>query len=474
MKGEWFSVDRKGLAKQLADTPRWRLIAELLSNAWDEKTTRVDVKIDSLPGGFSRVQVIDDNPNGFADLAHAWTLFAPSAKAGTADQRGRFNLGEKLLLAVARRAQIVTTTGMVVFDDSGRTQGKLRSQAGSSVSVELRLTPDTLPALLRLIPPVTTIINGLELESPVEVGRARASLPTVSTDAEGNFVRTTRNTEVIAYSVSANEPSFIYEMGIPVVEVDLPWSLNVMQKVPLNRDRDNVTPSYLQQLRVLALNTFHQVMDPSHFTSNWARAAAGDDDAAPEAVAASLDARFGEKRVAYDPSDPEANRLAVSQGYTVVHGGSLSAGEWQNARPTTAAAGQVTPSPKPFSPDGSPLKTVDFADWTQPMRLRAHLAGVIAQRVGIGSIEVVYTNDPGWGFAGAFGPSHILYLSTVNARKEISGEWPANRIAFLDLLIHEFGHHDGSNHMEARYWNNLTRIGAQVAEFALVNPRAFE
>jgi hypothetical protein len=65
-----------------------------------------------------------------------------------------------------------------------------------------------------------------------------------------------------------------------------------------------------------------------------------------------IDLRFGEKRVIYDPTDPEANALAVTKGYTVIHGGMLNGDEWRNVKRAGAAlpAGQVTPSPKPFQP----------------------------------------------------------------------------------------------------------------------------
>jgi len=43
-------------------------------------------------------------------------------------------------------------------------------------------------------------------------------------------------------------------------------------------------------------------------------------------------ARFGEKQVSYDPTDPEVNERAIAEGYTVVHGHSLSREEWENVR----------------------------------------------------------------------------------------------------------------------------------------------
>jgi hypothetical protein len=45
-----------------------------------------------------------------------------------------------------------------------------------------------------------------------------------------------------------------------------------------------------------------------------------------EAVASHLSRGFSEKRVTFDPSDPDANNLTVSRGYTVVHGSMMSGG----------------------------------------------------------------------------------------------------------------------------------------------------
>ena len=66
-----------------------------------------------------QVTVIDDDPDGFADLRDAYTLFAESRKKANAEQRSRFNLGEKLVLALAKSAVVETTTGSVEFTENG-------------------------------------------------------------------------------------------------------------------------------------------------------------------------------------------------------------------------------------------------------------------------------------------------------------------------------------------------------------------
>ena len=96
-----FLVDKKGLAKLLERRGKAFILHELLQNAWDENTTRVDVTAEWLGDRTVRVTVVDDKPEGFADLTHAYTLFAESAKKTDPTKRGRFNLGEKLVIADA-------------------------------------------------------------------------------------------------------------------------------------------------------------------------------------------------------------------------------------------------------------------------------------------------------------------------------------------------------------------------------------
>src|ERR1700743_2027380 len=97
MKQQWFDVDRAGLGRQAEEQGKGRLVGELIQNALDEPgVTQVAVTLAQLPGEeFADLPVEDDAPEGFRDLTHAYTLFAPSAKRANPEQRGQFNLGEK-------------------------------------------------------------------------------------------------------------------------------------------------------------------------------------------------------------------------------------------------------------------------------------------------------------------------------------------------------------------------------------------
>jgi hypothetical protein len=58
-------------------------------------------------------------------------------------------------------------------------------------------------------------------------------------------------------------------------------------------------------------------------------------------------------------------------------------------------------------------------------------------------------------------------------RAELMDCWEDARPYALDLIIHEFGHFDGSNHMQEQYWKNLSFVGARVVEVALNTPELF-
>ncbi len=473
----WFEVDKQGLAKILARKGKEFALFELIQNAWDEPgVTQVKVSLAYLGHNQARLAVEDDAPEGFKDLRHAFTLFADSAKKANPEQRGRFNLGEKLVLAISDQVSIRTTKGAIRFDAHGRHHLRARQAVGSRIECRLQMTAEECSAIQaqvqKLISPerIVTSFNGSPLKPRLPLATFSASLPTEVASPDGSLRRVNRPTIVRLYEVGPGETATLYELGIPVVETGDKWHYDIGQKVPLTLDRENVPPTFLRQVRVAVFNQMHGQLGPEDVNSQWAEAAIASPDCAAQAVQAYLSRRFGEKRVSFDPSDPEANKLAVSQGYTLVHGPMMSSGAWQNAKSAQAIlpAGRVTPGPKTWTGQDDPNARL-FTDWipqskwTAGMRQIATFALQVAQKVLLRPITVKFCATPHHLGAASYGPSGELVFNKFR----LGADWFEQGLTepVVTLLIHELAHDYSLDHLSSQYHEALCRIGAKL--FAL-------
>ncbi len=465
----WFEIDRVGLAKVLARRGKEFALFELVQNAWDEPgVTTVAVSLESKGHGFATFTVTDDAPAGFKNLTDAYTMFAESAKKRNPEQRGRFNIGEKLVLAMAKEATITTTTGTIHFNERGRHHRKERRECGSEVSVTFRMTRQEVAAAGEhfkrlLVPPtIRMTVNGGLLSAPKAVAEFECVLPTEIAGADGMLAKAKRKTKVRAYQANDTMPAAIYEMGIPVCEIDGPWRLDVGQKIPLTIDRENVSEGFKKTLAVETFNALHSLMGSDDFNATWVKEAVEHPGATTAAVEHFVRARHGDKVVSYDPSDAEANKRAVAAGFTVLQGGSMSAAAWANVRATglVRPAGQVTPSPKPFAADGRPMTLAK--EITGGMREVEDYAKRIAATVLGANVSVTFAADTSWPFEATYGQNRL----TFNAGR-LGQKWfdlAGNRVAIDDLLIHEFGHHYASDHLSEDYYRALTSIAARFID----------
>lgn len=468
---DWFQVDRKGLAALLERKGKSFALFELVQNAWDENgVSRVDVNLHAIEDErmSARLVVTDDAPDGFADLTHSYTLFAPSKKKGDATKRGRFNLGEKLFLAMCREARVVSTTGGVRFDEDGRHAIRTKALSGTTVNAVLKLSREEIQQITadfrRLIPPIgiCTTLNGEPLMERVPLRVVECSLITEIGNHEGQLVTARRTCNVEIYEPHDGETACLYEMGIPVVETDDRWHVNITQKVPLTMDRENVSPSYLKAVRVAVLNAMHEWVTPEAANQKWAVEAMTSRDVTPAAADSFVTAKFGPKRVAYDPSDPEANKLAVSEGYVVIHGGALSSQAWSTIRSNNLVlpAGQVTPSPKPYSEHGRAVP--DFVPSDEMIRVERHAQRIARLACGGKIVNVRWKCDVSWRVAATCGPDGTLTFNVGSLGKAFF-DLTGNRERIDALIIHEFGHLYSLDHLSREYYDALCSIGARYA-----------
>jgi len=479
-----FEVDKKGLAKILARRGIEFVVLELIQNALDEESTKVKVTLEQLPGkrGLYDLTVEDDNPEGFKDLAHAYTLFAESDKVVNPEQRGRFNIGEKLVIAVCKEALIQTTKGTVVFKENERIHKRAKTAAGSVFKGILRLTKDEVKRIEEAVQKVITPVD-IEISYNGETNDLwerekvfKATLATEIADKSGYLHRSRRLTWVEVYETIDGAEPYLYELGIPVVPIDCSWHVNVCQKVPLNIDRDNVTPAYMREVLAAVLNEMHDRLDEDGARGAWIDEALETGKIEGDAVDSVLTARYGEKRVIADPSDPEGTKLAVSKGYQVIQAGSFNKAQWATIKSSGAVkpAGQVTPSPKPYSddPNAKPEELIPQEEWTEHMRWTADYSKKLA-RLLIGADVTIRMTKTKNGFAACYGKASALgtpelTFNVKQLRKRFFENAYLGAIAPLDeLLIHEFGHHYSSDHLSEEYHEALCILGAKLKRLAL-------
>ena len=478
-KQNWFEVDKEGLAKIVAKRGKAFIVFELFQNAWDQNITEAICNFQMIKNKqLAKITIIDDDPDGFKDLEDTFTLFAESYKKSDPTKRGRFNIGEKLVLALCTKAKIVSTKGGVEFLETGERKNlKMRREEGSVFDALIKMTrqeyQEVVEAVKKLIPPegIYSLFNGEELKRPELLTSFQVSLPTEISDKEGNLKRTTRTTTVEVFE--AKEKGWIYEMGIPVVETDDKFDINIQQKVPLNMDRDNVTPSYLRTIRTEVLNHTINLLNEDDISTTWVKEAASDKRCKDEVIKKTMGLKFGEKRVIFDPSDEEANKIAVSKGYTVIPGRSLSKEEWENVRRAKAAlpSGQVTPSGKiRTGPDGVP--PIEWSRLTEKQKEVMRFTKKLSQKILGIDISVNIIKAPKIPYIAMYGGKDFTYnLSRIG--KVFFEDFPNNMEKFLRIWIHELAHEFSNDHLSEKFYKAQSKLGAKLIMLALIDPDFF-
>ena len=489
-----FEVSRPGLAQLLErrgdDWPAF-VVYELLQNALDaDHASSIDVEVHPVPG-IARIEVVvrDDSPDGFRDLTHAYTLFAPSEKKANAELRGRFNLGEKLVIAVAREMEIVSTRGGVRFDEDGRHDLRRRRTAGSEVRVLLSLPHDRATVLVDaarsiLIPSsVALTLNGEVLPHCAPVSHFTASLATVVADSEGVLRPTKRIARVEVFEPDPDLGPYLYELGIPVVPLDGDrYSYNVLQKVPVDLERCSVPPGYLRTLRVSAANALLEAIDAEQANRAWVRDALGDERASDDLVRTAIRGRFGEKVVVADPKDHESVQTAASHGYTVVRGGQLSAAEWENVRRVEAIPSSHALFPTSIVDPSLVEEYPGEETWSPGTRVivaYSHLLAAALAEAGIfhGKVRVEVVSCPGADNRADFLEGHLRFnvgrpnlMAVLDLIVPGVTALPDEAVA---LVLHELAHQDGG-HLDHDYHKFLTAAGAVMRRLGHLDAEALK
>jgi hypothetical protein len=331
------------------------------------------------------------------------------------------------------------------------------------------------------LPPagISVGINLRNLPARKMQGSFHCKLPTRILGSDGMPAPSTRETIVKVWEVLEGEDAHIYELGIPVVSFapqdGMKWHVDVGQKVPLNKDRDNVTPAFKSLLLVEVLNHLHEQVMKEDVTANWVVEAASQPQATKEATQHVLDEAYGKNRVAASVTDPEANNKAVANGYTVIPSRGMTPGMRENAKVfgLLPVSHDLFRTPKPFSndPNAPPVEVIDENEWSGGMKGVAAYSKFLARELMGRDIVVYHVKELGEGSRAAYGPSGILYFSL----KGLGRSWfmPPEEEKVDALVVHEFGHEYEANHLSEQYHKALCKLAARLKQVGRKYPDKF-
>ena len=261
-KNNWFEIDRNGLRELQAGKPKHYILRELIQNAFDEPITEVRATL-NYDKGKTTIMVEDDSPVGFRDLKDSYTLFKHTYKRKNPEKRGRFNVGEKQAFSICESARVETTKGTIIFDKKGRRKSSKKTEKGTRVIVEVKSNKKEYEEMLSVIKTylvpkgISFIVNDetISFKEPYKIFEAK-----LITEIEQDNIlkRTTRNTKV---HILKSEISYLYEMGIPVCEIECEFGIDVQQKIPLSSDRETISPSFLRDLFAEVLNQTYEEIE---------------------------------------------------------------------------------------------------------------------------------------------------------------------------------------------------------------------
>jgi hypothetical protein len=474
MNKPWLEVDIKGFGQMMRAKKKTFVINELAQDAFDENITCCKVGI-HWNNGKVQIAVEDDSPEGFKNIEHAYTLFADTYKRRDPTKRGRYNMGDKNVLAICINygAEISTTTGTIEFHPK---KGRIhhwskKRERGSVFKGTFRATKDEYQELLdhakKLLPPqsITYIVNDKIVHSKPVFKTFPCTLETVILE---NDVMKTLKRKTTVNLIKSDGQSYIYEMGIPIMETDCCWHIDVQQKIPLTIDRESVKPSYLQNIYAEVLNQTYDDIENDEVSAGWVRIGFSNSKRINKnAVEGVKKKRYGDKILVRTPNDPIANDDAIAHGFHIVSGSEFSAEEWESIK-------KHSPIKSTHDKFG---KNYEFGDYeciepTEKQQVMIDFIKKIARDfLGIDNLVVelveqkIIGNDLADYSTGIFGNT----LRIASKSTGISKLTERN----LDLIIHELCHHYG-HHTEKAYLNKITSLGAQLTFKALYEPSYFD
>ncbi len=472
-----FEVSTEGMAGLHEGRDLWSLVKELVANVWDEDSTICHVEINPIfsPERVERLEVkVEDDGPGFKDINDAFTLMAPTNKRHDSSVRGRFNIGEKEILSIAVEGKVETVGQTVYFPENGgreieandRKKGTIVSAIVNRPHSELEGTVD---ALLGFLPPknIDYVVNGQKVENRVHVATTTGRrLHTILASGIGEPLKYSyRNAQIDIYEPQ-NGVGHIFEMGIAIQEIEMPYDVDIQQKVPMPPNRDTVTAKYLQSVFAEVLKVTVDDLKEEHASESWVQMAVEDARTEDDVVKKVMDAKLGENVVLWS-KDTYANEMAHDNGFEVVQPRTLSKIERSRFKDVGLQTSHAAYGLK--TDENAEIKIYSDDEITESMRdVEAYTKWLSKQLLGF-ECHVRFIGSLGLGDdrVAQYGGRQLDYV--VPRLGEDWFEMPNGKplMQHTEMIIHELGHEGKSiTPHTGEYVHRLAELGAKATHLA--------
>ena len=285
----WLQISTEGFASFNQSRPPGHLVKELIQNAFDAIGDGAgSVSLDYHHDGRLFHVVCQDSGSGISDLAAMRVVYL-TFKTDSHLKRGRFGRGFKEILSVAQSAAVTSGGEVMEFVLEGdrqvtRTHASPKPIKGSHVSMSFTWLRETAQEFDRyfsrfLVPKnITLLLNGKRMKPRAIRHAIEAQLTTEIYNAESHsWQKPRRKTGIELVATRDGEEPFIYEMGIPVAlaEWTVPFHANILQRVPMNPNRDALASGYAKRIHAACLPALLAELDKDFVTADWVGAARG-------------------------------------------------------------------------------------------------------------------------------------------------------------------------------------------------------
>ncbi len=279
----WLEISTAGFASFNQSRPPGHLVKELVQNSLDAIGERPGtVTLTYRHDGQNTLVSCCDTGDGMDDLDKIRVVYL-TFKKDTHLKRGRFGRGFKEILSVCRSASVISGGNKLSFfteNDQQITRRETIAPAiqGTDVSMTLPWDPEVVCEFDRyfasfLIPAqISLSLNGRTVPHRRAKHVIEATLTTEVYHPESHSWRKPRRkTTIELVPVLSGEEPTLYELGIPVAPAEwtVPFHANILQRVPMNPNRDALASGYAKSIHAACLPVLLEQLTLEQITADW-------------------------------------------------------------------------------------------------------------------------------------------------------------------------------------------------------------